>query len=94
MEFIFVFAIILIKVFLLHFFKVVEIIRALWIDTFMYAEELTVFLGNEGISAVRAGKAKGCCYEFTGTEGLPADFALVLTVAAIVVIDVVMWSPT
>ena len=94
MEFIFVFAIVLIKVFLLHFFKIVEIIRTLWIDTFMYAEELTVFLGNEGISAVRAGKAKRCCNDFAGTEGLTADFALILTVTAIVVIDEMVWGTT
>ena len=94
MEFIFVFAIVLIKVFLLHFFKIVEIIRTLWIDSFMYAEELTVFLGIEGISAVRAGKAKRCCNDFTGTEGLTADFAQILTVTAIIVENVAMWSST
>ena len=43
MELIFIFAIILSKVFLIHFFKIVEIIRTFGIDAFMYAEELTVF---------------------------------------------------
>ena len=94
MEFIFVFAIILSKVFLIHFFKIVEIVRTFWIDAFMYAEELAVFFWNEGISAVRAGKAKRCCNDFAGAEGLSTDFTLVLTVTAIIVVNVVMWSPT
>ena len=94
MEFIFIFAIVFIKVFLFHFFKIVEIIRALWIHTFMYAEELTVFPGNKCISAVRAGKSKWCCDDFAGRESLTADFALVLTVSTIIVINVVMRSTT
>lgn len=32
------------KVFLIHFFEIVKIIRAFWIDVFMYAEKLTVFI--------------------------------------------------
>lgn len=60
----------------------------------MYAEEIAVFFLNEGISTVRTGKAKRCCNDFTGAEGLTTDFTLVLTVTAIIVIDVVMWSPT
>ena len=46
MEFIFVFSIILGKVFLIHFFKIVEIVRTFWVNAFMYAEELTVFFGT------------------------------------------------
>ena len=94
MELIFVFAIVLIQVFLLHLFKVVEIVRALWIDTFMYAEELAVFLGNKGISTVRAGKADGSSNNFASAEGLTTDLALVLTITTIVVVNVVMRSPT
>ena len=94
MEFIFVFTIIFSKVFLIHLFKIMEIVRTFWIDAFMYAEELTVFFGDEGVSAVRTGKAKRCCNDFTGAEGLTTDFTLVLTVTSIIVVYVVMWSPT
>ncbi len=92
MEFIFVFAIILSKVFLIHFFKIVEIVRTFWIDAFMYAEELAVFFWNEGITTVRTGKAKRCCNDFTGAEGLTTDFTLVLSVAAIIIVNVVVGS--
>lgn len=90
MEFIFVFAIVLIKILLLHFFKAVEIIRAFGAYTFMYAEEFTVFLGSQGISTVRTGKAERCCNDFTGAEGLTADFALVLAITAVIIIDVMV----
>ena len=46
MEFIFVFAVIRIQILLFHFFKIVEIVRTFGIDTFVYAEELAVFLCN------------------------------------------------
>ena len=94
MELIFIFAIVLIKVFLSHLFKIVEIIRAHWINTFMYAEEFAVFLGNKGISTMRAGESDGSCNNFTGAEGLPTDLALVLTITTIVVIDVMVRSTT
>ncbi len=58
----------------------------------MYAEKLTVFLCGKGIAAVGAGKAERCCGNFAGGEGLAADFALVLTIAAIVVVDKMVWS--
>lgn len=43
---------------------------------------------------MRTGKPEGSGNDFPGTKGLPADFALVLTVATIVVIDEMMRSPT
>ena len=66
MELIFVFAIILLQILLLHFFKMVEIVRAFGIDTFVYAEELAVFLGNQGIAAMRTGKPDGGGDHFAG----------------------------
>ena len=47
MELIFVLAIVFHKVFLLYFFKIVEIIRTFGIYTFMNAEKFTVFLSNK-----------------------------------------------
>ena len=60
----------------------------------MYAEKLTVFLCNQGIAAMRAGKSDGSCNNFTGTECLTTDFTLVLPIASIVVVDVMVWSTT
>ena len=87
MEFIFVFAKVCFPVFGILFGKVVEIVRTLWVDAFMYAEKFSVFLGGKGIPAVRAEKPEWCCNKFTRTEGLPADFALILPIAPIVVIE-------
>ena len=53
-EFIFVFAVILSEVFFIHFFEVVEIIRAFGIDALMDDKVFAFFLGNQGIAAVRA----------------------------------------
>ena len=43
---------------------------------------------------MRADKAYRSCKDFTGTEGLPTDFALVLSIAAVVVVDEMVWSTT
>ena len=43
---------------------------------------------------MRAGKSDGSCNNFTGAEGLTTDFALVLSVATIIVIDVMVRSTT
>ncbi len=56
----------------------------------MNAEKFTVFLGSKGVAAVRAGEPERSGNHFAGAEGLPADFALVLAVTAIVVIDVMV----
>ena len=77
-----------------YLFKVVEIVRAFRVYTFMDTEEFTVFLGNQSIATVRTCKSERCGNNFTGRECLTTDFALILTVAAIVVVDVMMWSTT
>ena len=43
---------------------------------------------------MRTGKAKRCCDDFAGGEGLTTDFTLVLTVTTVIVVDVVMWGST
>ena len=53
-ELIFIFAEFIFQVLIIHFFEVVEIVRALGIHTFMYAEKFSVFLRNKGMSAMRA----------------------------------------
>ena len=90
MELIFIFAVIHLQIFLLHFFEIMEIVRTLGIDTFVYTEELAVFLGNQGIAAMRTGKSDGSSDHFAGRESLSADLALVLTISAIVIVDVMV----
>ena len=60
----------------------------------MDTEEFTVFLGNQRITTMRTGETDRSCNDFARRESLTTDFALVLTVATIVVIDVMMGSPT
>ena len=60
----------------------------------MHTEEFAVFLSNQSITTVRASKSEWCCNDLTGTESLPTDFALVLTITAVVVVNVVMRSAT
>ena len=94
MKLIFVFAIVLIQIVLFYFFKVVEIVRAFWIYTFVNTEEFMVFLSSQSIATMRADKAERCSNNFAATESLAADFALVLTITAVVIINVVMRGTT
>lgn len=59
----------------------------------MYTEEPAVFLSSGCIATMRTCKPERCCNNFTGTEGLAADFALILAITAIVVIDVMVGCP-
>ena len=51
---VFIFAIVFEEVFLINLFKVMKIVRAFGIDSFVEDKVLAVFLVNEGIAAVRA----------------------------------------
>ena len=53
-EFIFIFAEFIFQVLFIHFFEVVEIVRALRVDTLMDGEVFAVFLGDKGAAAMRA----------------------------------------
>ena len=94
MQLIFVFAIVFMQVFIIHFGKIVEIIRAFGIHAFMNAEKLAVFLGSKGTAAVGAEQPERRGNKFTGAEGLAADFALVLAISPIIIIDEMVWSAT
>lgn len=54
MEFVFIFAIVFLQMFFVHFFKVVQIVRALCIDTLMDDEVLAVLFMHKTVIAVRA----------------------------------------
>ena len=53
MEFIFIFAVVFIEVFLVHLLEIMQIIRAFVVNAFVYDKVLTVFLGNKSIATVR-----------------------------------------
>ena len=59
MELIFILAIILFEVILIHLFEVVEVVRAFGIDAFVENEVLTLFLWDEGVAAVGAAQLHG-----------------------------------
>ena len=59
MELIFIFAIVLVQMLFINLFKVVQIIRAFGIYTFMDDEVLAVFLVNETVIAMRAFQDSG-----------------------------------
>ena len=56
----------------------------------MYAEEPAVFLRNKRFAAMRTEEPKRCSYYFSGRESLTTDFTLILTVAAIIIIEIKM----
>lgn len=94
MELIFVLAIVFHKVFLLYFFKIVEIIRTFGIYTFMNAEKFTVFLSNKGVTTVRAGETNGYSDDVSRAESLSTNLALILPVTAIIIVNKVVRSST
>ena len=59
MELIFILAIILFEVILIHLFEIVEVVRAFRIDTFVEDEVLPLFLWDEGVATVRAAQLHG-----------------------------------
>ena len=64
------------------------------VDAFMNAEEFTVFFGNQRMSTVRADKTNLRGNDFASNKGLSIDFALVLSIAAIVIVKIMMGSTT
>ena len=92
MELILVFAIIFVEILLINFLQVMKIVGTFRINTFMNAKEFTVFLVNKCIAAMRTNKPEWSDDFFPGRECLTADFALILTVTAIVIVNVMMRS--
>lgn len=90
MELILILTQLLLKVLFINLGKVMQIERALWADTLVQSKKLTVFFRDEGMSAVGADKTDRSGDKVPGNEGLSADFTLVLTVAAVVIVEIVM----
>jgi hypothetical protein len=75
-------------------FKIMTVIGAFIIDAFMDDKEFPVFLRDKDMAAVRALEFERLGSPFTGDEGLRADFALILSIATVIVIEIVMGSAT
>ena len=84
MEFVFVLAVILLQVFFLHLFEIVEIVRAMGIDAFVDDKVFPVFFGNEGISAMRAAQLHGREAALSRRKPGSADLAEKLSFRAVI----------
>ena len=94
MELVFIFSVSLIEMFWLHFFKVMEIVRAFWVYALMQDKELPVFLSNKGVTTVRAGETNGYSDDVSRAESLSTNLALILPVTAIIIVNKVVRSST
>ena len=94
MEFIFVFAVILFEVFLIHFFEVMEIVRAFGIDTLVDDKVFAVFFWNKSIPAVGTAQFHGGEAAFIRREPGGADFAEELAFGTIVFVQKGFWRIT
>lgn len=94
MKFVFIFTVILIQMFFINLGEVMQIEGALRVDAFVDAEELAVLFGDEGVSAVRADETDRRGDNLPRDERLATDLALVLSVAAIVIIEIMVRGAT
>lgn len=58
----------------------------------MYAEELSGFFMNQGMSTMRAYQFDRSCSGFIGRKSLAADFTLILDVPTVVVVYKLVWG--
>ena len=94
-EFIFVFAIGHVQVFLIDLLEVIQIVRAFHVNAFMDDEVLTVLLVGQRITAVGAsqGVEFGKAVVVRGEVGI-TDFALDLSLSPVVAVEVGLWGVT
>lgn len=94
-EFVFVFAILLIQVFLIDLFEVMEIVRTFHVNAFVNDKVLTILLMGQGITAMGAaqGKEFGKAVLIRGEGGI-TDLALNLSLSPVVAVKVGHWSIT
>ena len=74
----------------MDFLQIMEVIRAMRVHTLMDDEVFPLLFGCESLPTVRAQQTGRGGDEITGTEGLAADLALILAVAAVVIVDKVV----
>ena len=88
----FVFPVRFFEVFLIYIFQVTEIVGAFQVHTFVDNEVFALLLRRKGMPAVRAQQTKRSSHEITGGECLPADLALILALAAVIIVNEMMWG--
>ena len=94
MELVFIFAISLLEMFRIHFFKVVEIVRTFRIYTLMQDKTFPVLFGNESVPAVRTAQLHGRKTVILLWELRVTDLAGELTFGAVVLVKIRFWSLT
>ena len=80
--------------FRIHFFKVVEIVRAFWIYTLVQDKELSVLFRDQSIPAVRAAQLYRREAVLLLGELRVTDFAGELPFGAVVLVKIRRWSLT
>ena len=94
MELVFIFPVSLIEMLWLHFFKVMEIVRAFWVYALMQDKELPVFLWDKSIPTVGTAKFYGRKAVILLRELRVTDFAGKLSFGAVVLVKIRLWSLT
>lgn len=92
-EFVFAFSTEFLKVFLINFLQVMQVVGALEVHAFMDGEVLAVFFRDEGMPAMGAEESYRGGNLFTGNKSLSTDFTQELPMAAIIVVNVVVRGP-
>ena len=94
-ELVFIFAVILFQVFLIHFFQVVEIVGALWVDTFVEDEMLPFFFRGQCLTTMGTpqGELLGEAVFVRRKVGI-ANLAFQLTGLAVIAVKIRLWSAT
>ena len=94
-ELVFIFAVILFQVFLIHFFQVVEIVGALWVDTFVEDEMLPFFFRGQCLTTMGTpqGELLGEAVFVRQKVGI-ANLAFQLTGLAVIAVKIRLWSAT
>lgn len=94
MEFIFVLAVILFEVFLIHLFQVVKVVGAFGIDALVDDKVFPVFFGNESISTVRTAQFYRGEAAFIRGESCITDLTQELSLGPIVFVQKGFWGIT
>ena len=92
MELVFILAISLLEMFRLHFFKVVEIVRAFRVYTLMQDKKFSVLFGNESVPAVRAAQFQGRETIFLLRKPCVTDLAEDLPFGTVILVKIGLWS--
>ncbi len=94
MEFVFILSVSFIEMFLIHFFKIVEIVRTFGVHTFMQDKRFPVLFGNQSIPALRAAQFHGREAVILPGELSVTDFAGELSFGTVVFIKICFRSLT